>query len=348
MSWTRRRFVTGLSLGAVAAACESASSDDKAGPAPAPPPAKTAPAGGPAKPPSRPPSKPPVNRGYPLRRPYDLQFRDGATYDGDELLLIKNSVVVRLDHKLVEKTRLPVKDVRSFALLPDRSLVVMTNDAVVHVVDDKVVGSQPSWGLQVRSAGSSTEFWSLSMTGSAVRVKLGATKLTPTTSLPENTHDASAESLADGTLVIGHNNGILRVDQTATLYTWSEPADIVSRGPDPMTVWVNVNHEKLVLVKLEKDRVVAKASHALAKGDQFVHSTSNGPLAGGIVAHAVTPSQATFSLVVWDAKKERFRVALDDAPYVSRLAVMSDKRIAALADAPGTSVAFDLATGRRV
>ncbi len=342
MTWTRRRFVVGMSLGAFAPACNQASSDDKTASPPAP---RT----GPAKPSQNSPRKPPVNFGYPLRTPYNNVDRMDATYDGDELLLLRNQTVVRLDAKLVEKTRIPVKGVYSFALLPDRSLVVVTSDSIVHVVNDKVVSSQPTFARRVRSLGSSTEFWGLLLSDSVARTKFGDPKLPPsTTSLPANTHIVTAETLADGALVVDSNDGIRHIDQTITLYKWDQSATILSRGPEPMTVWVNVGHDKLVLAKLEKEHVVVKATYAMRNKDQLVHSTSNGTLAGGIVAHPISTSEAAFTLVVWDAKKERFRVPLDNAPYLYRFVVMSDKRIAALADSPGKNIVVDLATGEPI
>lgn len=269
-------------------------------------------------------------------------------YDGDELLAIVDGTLTRFDDKLAVKARIAIRQVRSFALLPDRSLVVATRDTMSRVVKDKVVATHDVFSVLLRATGSSAELWGIKTSGSAGRIRPDDPDPRFPLQIPANVDVMTAEVLADGGLAFAGNDGIVHIDSAVKLYKWNGGARILSRGAEPRTVWANVAHEKLVLLKLENDRAIEKATHVMPKGDRLMHSTSNGALVGGIVAHSVTASEATFSLVAWDETRERFRAPLDGAQHVGRIAVMSGTRIAALASPPGKMVAFDLATGKPV
>ncbi len=334
-AWNRRRFLHGLGLAGLAAACKRAPSDEAAA-SPAPQ----------AKPKPAPP--PPPAPGEMIDPGYVLVGRAPIVFDGDGMILLRDGTLVRRDKKFAETGTIALTKVKRFALLPDRSLVVITEDkgawSAHHVIGAKVVSSRDATTDTVLADGTSKAYWGLSASW-AEHVDIATGKLVANIHLPENSDPEGAVTLADGSVVMPSNAGIVRVDKTLTTYALPERPKHLSRGPDPKTLWANIGFESLVLLKLEGDKAVAVVTHALPAGDRLIHLTSNGPLAAGIVAHPTTKTRAAASLVVWDRTKEQWRAALGDEPFVGRFAVLSQSRAAVLSLPSGTVRAWNVATG---
>jgi hypothetical protein len=256
--------------------------------------------------------------------------------DGEVLYHLRDGVITQRDAALVENRRLLVKDVTSFAVLGDHSVVALANGRLHRVIDGKVT-SQPSTASAVFAARAPSTWWSLEA-GYFQRSDDG--RHYP----PDNTHLSTAERASDGSLVMANNTAIIRIDDKLSRFAWDEAPLAFGPGPDAMTVWADLDHRELVVLHLDGDAAIVRVRHALRGGEQIVHFSSAGAQAIAVVARTVAPGRATFSLVLFDTKREVWRVSLGEK-RAGYYAVLSPTSAIVLAVPEHTLRAWDRATG---
>lgn len=276
--------------------------------------------------------------------------RSPLTFDGEQLLELRSDSLIRRDAKLAEVARVPFANPQSFALLVDRSVVVLAGEHVHHIVGDKVDSTTESRAKLVLPSASPRVYWEVS--GSAVkRTQIGATSARVDFFLPENAAPMTAQALQDGSLVVSDAEGLLRIDRALAVYAWDNGAEFLAAGPDADTVWAAHGAfeslpSRLVLRHLEKGSATARATHRLAPREELVHASSEGNDAAVIVARSTAANEAALTLIVFDAKGERWRAALGDRTGGYFVAI-SPGRVVVLG-AHGSLRAWHRATGKPV
>jgi hypothetical protein len=142
---------------------------------------------------------------------------------------------------------------------------------------------------------------------------------------------------------------LLRIDRAIATFTWDYRAELLAAGPDANTVWsAHSDFEDLpshlVLRKLAGRTATPVATHKLAAGESFVHVTSAGSDAAAIIASTVRANVAALTLVVFDAKGERWRAPLGDRTG-GYFVALSPTRVVVLG-ARGAVRAWNRATGK--
>ena len=336
--WSRRRFVRGLGLATLATACKRAPST-----------ARTEETG---TAPHRPEPRTPGAREL-LDPGFFSMGRAPLAFDGDELLEVRAGILIRRDASLAEVSRLPIEGVASFAVVRDRSLVVLvktkTGGSVHHVVAGKVEATHSSFADLVLPTASPTSYWAV-QANYVARTQLANGKIDFDVQLPGNRYADTAQVTSDGSLVISSLEGILHVDRELVTYAWNDAPKHLGPGPDATSVWASLTGShggppKLALLKLDGDRATATATHPLAPAEHFVHVTSHGAHAAAIVARTLAPYRAAFSLVVFDVNGERWRAPLVEGSE-GYFAVLSPTRVVVFETRSNALRAFDLATGK--
>ncbi len=335
--WSRRRFVTGLGLATLATACKRATNTtrtEETGVAP-----------------HRQEFATPGAREL-LDPGYFSMGRAPLAFDGDELLEVRDGVLIRRDASLAEASRLPIEGVRSFAVLRDRSLVVLAEPKtgprnVHHVVAGKIEATHESTADLVLAADAPASYWAVASYW-VERVQLATNTAADHLYLPENSNSYMTEVTSDGSLVVPNLYGILHIDHEISTYAWEVRPDQLAAGPDAKTVWARLSPTyggpfKLVLLKLEGHRATAIATYPMPAEQHLVHLSGNGTHAAIIMARTLEPRRAEFTLVVYDPKGERWRTPLGEGGFLS---VVSPTRVVVLAAFTNELRAFDLATGK--
>ncbi|MEO8845218.1 MAG: hypothetical protein ABI591_05870 [Kofleriaceae bacterium] len=330
MIWTRRSFLSGLGLATLAAACR------REGPAPD----------------RRPP---PLPGGTDLVDPgWDpVHGRAPFQCDGDELVELFDGALIRRDAKRAELWRVAIADARSFAVLPDHSVVVLaepkTGRVVHHVIDGKLASTQPHHADTILPMTSPTSYWAVSSW--VEQVDLVGTAKHDQVPLPENTNVYASDVLSDGSIAMANLWGILRFAPALTTFKWDKgnPSH-VGAGPDATTVWA-ASSPHIMLASLANDRATPVATHTLVAGEELVHFAGKGAHAAAIIAHTVGPHRAACSLVVYDQSRELWRAPLGEhrSAWVALSATRVAARLGAIDHAsslaPGLLRSWDLATG---
>jgi hypothetical protein len=328
--WTRRGFLSSLGLATLAAACR------REGPTPD------------RRPPPLPGGRDLVDPGWdPVNGRAPFQF------DGDELVELFDGALVRRDAKRAEIGRVAIADARSFAVLPDHSVLVLadtkTGRAVHHVIAGKLASSQPHNEQVVLPMTSSTSYWAVSIW--VEQVDLVGTAKHLQVPLPENTNVYASDVQSDGSIVMANLWGILRFDPALTTFKWDKGnMSYVGAGPDATTVWV-ASHPNIMLASLANDRATPVATHTLAHGEELVHFAGKGAHAAAVIAHTVAPWRAACTLVVYDQTRELWRAPLGE--HRSAWVAMSPTHVAvrlsaldrASSLAPNLLRVWDLASG---
>ncbi|MFN0248476.1 MAG: hypothetical protein ACKV2T_16405 [Kofleriaceae bacterium] len=328
MTWDRRSFVTGLGVAVLASACKRAT------------------------PTSHTDELTPPNPGDPIDPGFHSVGRSPLVADGEGWIELGDGVVIRRDAKLAETGRIAIEGGRSVAVLADRSLIVCATSAgsriANHVAGNAIASSHASTADWVLPTESADAYWAV---GSRWidRVAIGGTA-TRQYPLPENSYPFSAAVTSDHRVVIANLYGILRTDPELATFAWENPPSHLGAGPDASLVWASLNPWKngpahVALVKLDGAAASAIAKHALPAGEAIVHFSGNGAVAVATTARSLAPSRAAFSLVAYDSKGERWRVALgeDSQGYYT---AMSATRVVVLAKPSNALRSWDLATGK--
>lgn len=305
--WDRRQFLTGLGLATLDACTPTAPTplEPKPGPAPRLPPADAAPADA------------TMAFGEPLDPGFRRMGRSPLLFDGEDLLELASTGLVRRDGKLVETVRVPLRSPQSLALMVDRSLVVLAGDQVHHVVNGVVSLTVASRAKLVLPTDSAKVYWAVAPT-TVKRTELGDTGAKVDFFLPENAAAMTAQVTSDGRLLVADLESVLRIDRAIERFAWDSRAELLAAGPDGDTVWcahpaLDSLPARLVLRVLAKSGARPRATHSLAPGEAFVHTSSAGTDVAAIVARTVGANEAALSLVVFDANGERWRAALGDS-----------------------------------
>ncbi|MGE5186512.1 MAG: hypothetical protein ACM31C_30860 [Acidobacteriota bacterium] len=333
--YNRRRFVTGLGLATIAAACKRvpvATRDDKPGvaPAPAPPaPARQTPE--------------PVDTGFAR-----VDGRAHLVLDHDDVVELRRDTLIRRNGSLAVTSQIAMEDARDFAVLADRSVVLLAwgkNHAVHHIVNGKSVGKQPIMPDAVLPSASVSAYWAVGPWIARVDVATG--KQDKSVWLPDNTYGVTAVTASDGSVLVASLHGILRVERELTTYQWDEPASHLGPGPAADLVWA-AREPRLSLLKLEGGKATETAKLALAHGESLLHFTGKGDHAAATIAHTVAPHRAACALVVYDTHGEKWRASLGE--YRTCVAALSATRVAvaAVGDTARLLRVWDLATGKQL
>ena len=355
--WTRRRFLTGLGLATVAVGCKraprssteeiavgsSATVSDAAG---------SNLAGSNAVGSAQPPGPTP-GAGDLIQPGFFRVGRSPLAFDGEELVELGKDALIRRTASLAEISRTAFSKPRSFAVLRDHSVLVLTDEKtatrrVHHVVAGKVATTHDSLADLVFPTASPTAYWAVG-SSTVKRTEIGTSEDHADVFLPENTYPDTAAVASDGSLVMSNLYGILRIDRALVTYKWANNPNHLGPGPDADTVWAGLGPirkepSKVALLKLAGDRATEIAAHALAPGEELVHATGSGPFAAAIVARSLGAHRAAFTLIVYDAKGERWRASLGEVSG-AYFAVLSPTRVVVLAPT-NTLRAWDVATGK--
>lgn len=346
--WDRRQFITGLGLATLGACKRAPTSTVEPTAPPVTPPIDSMP------PPvdAEPDANNPTRSGEPINPGYLRMGRSPLQFDGEELLELRQAALIRRTAALAEMWTIPFAGPQSFAVLQDRSIVVSTDGSgerkVHHVVGDKIAISTASRAKFVLPTASPNVFWAVAAK-TLKRTEIGSTSERVDFFLPENAHPMTAQALSDGSIVMAENESLLRFDRTMTKLAWDDPAEFLAAGPDATSVWSahsagDPQPAHLVLRKLAGGTAKAVALHKLAEGEQFVHLSSAETDAAAIVAKSVRANEAALTLIVFDAKGERWRAALGDRSGGSFVA-LSPTRVVVLAD-KGVLRVWNRATGK--
>ncbi len=343
--WDRRQFLTGLGL-ATLGACKRAPTANVE------PPASPKPLSAPPIDSMPPDANKPTAFGEPLDPGFRRMGRSPLAFEGEELLELAPDGLIRRNAALAEIARVPLADPQSFAVLQDRSILVLTvhdgDTRVHHVVGDKVVTTTDSRAKLVLPTSSPKLYWAIAPT-TVKRTNLGSTDPKVDFFLPENTDSMTAQVASDGSVVMSHIEGLLHIDRAMSKFVWDYPAEFLAAGSEPNTVWsAHSDFEALpahlVLRKLAGATATAIATHKLAAGEQFVHLSSAGTDAAAIVARTVRANEAALTLIVFDAKGERWRTPLGDRTS-GYFVALSPTRAVVLASR-GVMRAWNRATGK--
>jgi hypothetical protein len=268
--------------------------------------------------------------------------------DGADLYELYDHTLFRRDNSLVERSRVVIENAMDFTVLPDHSVIVLASTkgyVVHHVVAGRVVATVPSPASRILATKTPSAYLSIDSWISRVDLATGVSG--PWIVLPDSlgTHLWSAEALPDGSVVMGSNAGILRIDQQVETYEFGSVQNLAP-GPTPDSVWANADN-KVVLLQLANGRATPIATHVVPTGDTLVHLSSNGPLAAACIAHPLSATRATSTLVVYDAKGERWRTAVGE--YETCVTVMSATRVVVQAAAQTELLrSYDVATGKPI
>ncbi len=321
--WTRRQFVTGLGAAAFAAACDHGDPKQTAHESHRPGPRDLTDAG------------------------WDpIKGRALFGFDGDDLVEVIGRSLVRRDAQLAERWRVELGRPRSFAVLPDHSVLVLSDARsgrlVRHVIEGKVASSQTSFAdtLLCKSAGS---YWSI---GTFVEeIELAGVPKHLGLHVPDNSYIYQSDSLADGSAAIANLRGILRFDQTVETFEWAQQAWHLGRATDPSTVWASymdgTTGATVALVALAGGEVKPIATHVLK--DNLVHCAAEGTWAAAVTAKTIAPTRAACTLIVVDRSGEKWRAPLGE--HRTCTVAISATRVA-VRSAPDALRVWDLATGR--
>ncbi len=345
MTWSRRQFSAALGLAPVLA-CDrgtrGASKEAVTGVAPTVPERTVAPA--------------PPSMHYQPAGPYYSRADGPApfSFDGEELLEIRDGVLIRRDAALMEVSRLPLTDVTSFAVLRDRSLVVLVDPAAgpprVHqVVDGRSKASYESHGKLLAPTEKLDEIWIVDHRHVS-REQFGTDKLAGML-VPNLTHPIPLNmppgfaALADGTIAVSSTTAILLADAVKlSSYAWTGGSRYLGPGPALRTLWSSENVDKIVLVKLEGTEAKVIARHALKPDEVILHLAGSGDHAAAVIARTGT-AQSEFTLVVYTVKGEHWRAPLG-GPRQIFYAALSASRVVVRSNPPYLLRAWDLATGK--
>jgi hypothetical protein len=267
-------------------------------------------------------------------------------FDGDDLLELADRSLVRRDPQLAERWRLPFDRLRSFVVLADHSVLVLTdapNGRLVHrVVEGKVATSQPSFAdtLLARTAGS---YWSVGTFVEEVELA-GAAKHEPM-HVPENSYVYQSDALADGSVAMANLWGILRFDRTVETFTWARQASHLGRATDAGTVWASYMDgtagATVALLALANGAVKTIATHLIR--DDLVHCAAEGAYAAAVTAKTIAATRAACTLVVVGRDGETWRAPLGE--HRTCTVSISATRVA-VRSAPDSLRVWNLATGR--
>lgn len=276
-------------------------------------------------------------------------------FDGTDLLEIRDGALIRRDASLAEVSRLPLKDVTSFAVLRDRSLVVRVDPAdrspqLHHVIAGKSAASYDTKRKHLAPTEKPNELWQVDPQG-VDRDEIGTNKevafLLPVAShaLPNGTSPEFA-ALADGTLAISNMVEILHADaKTLARYAFDGACRHLAPGPEPRTLWINDNFRSIVLARLEGTTAKVIARHALPPGETILHLAGSGDHAVVVIAQTTEPAPTVFELAAYTVQGERWRVPLT-SPRQTFFAALSATRVVVRAGPQYLLRAWDLATGK--
>ena len=277
------------------------------------------------------------------------------SFDGDELLEVRDGVLIRRDAALAEISRLPLTDVTSFAVLRDRSLVVLVKPAaslprVHHVVAGRSKASYASHGKLLAPTENLNEIWVVD-DRHVSREQFGTDNLTGmmvpnvTHVLPQNMGPGFA-ALPDGTIAVSSNTAILHADATKlSSYTWTGDSEHLAPGPGPRTLWTSANFDTVALVSLEGTEAKVIARHALKPDETILHLAGAGEHTAAVIARTSETAPVEFTLAVYTTKGEQWRAPLG-GPRQLFYAALSATRVVVRAEPQYLLRAWDLATGK--
>ncbi|MBS1123060.1 MAG: hypothetical protein H6Q90_5288 [Deltaproteobacteria bacterium] len=277
------------------------------------------------------------------------------SFDGDELLEVRDGVLIRRDAALAEISRLPLTDVTTFTVLRDRSLAVRVAPAagaplLHHLVAGRSKASYASHGKLLAPTEKPNELWEVD-DRSVSREQFGTDKLAGmlvpnvTHPLPENTLPGFA-AFSDGTIAVSNITAILHADATKlSSYTWAGGSRHLAPGPGPRTLWASDNFDKIALVSLEGTEAKPIARHSLKPDEVLLHLAGSGDHAAAVIARTPDTGPTEFTLAVYTTKGEQWRAPLD-SPRQIFYAALSATRVIVRAEPQFLLRAWDLATGK--
>jgi len=275
------------------------------------------------------------------------------SFDGDELIELRDGIMIRRDAALAELSRLPLTDVTSFAVLRDRSLVVLVAPAAgpprVHrVVAGLSTASYESHGKHLAPTEKPNEIWVVD-DRDVSREQFETAGMIPNVvhPLPSNMSRGFV-ALPDGTVAVSSTTAILHASSTKlTSYAWAGGSKHLALGPRPRTLWAssNNNQNTIALVTLEGTEAKLIVRHALKPDEVLLHLAGSGEHAAAVIAHTSEPAPPEFALVVYTAKGEQWRVPLG-GPRQTFYAAVSATRVVVRSNPPYLLRAWDLATGK--
>ena len=301
----------------------------------------------------------------PTKEPMHVQHERGFSpifgpapfaFDGEELLENSDGALIRRDTALAELSRLPLKQVTSFAILRDRSLAVVAEARLHHVIGNEVAASYGPSRAIVLPTESAVELWQLNARGVS-RDRFGEGKaaklLMPTAvySFPEGNLPGVA-SLADGSIAVSNQSAILHADaHSLKSYSWDGYSRHLAPGPEPRTLWASHGLDKVALVRLEGANVRTLAMHSLRPTETIVHMAGSGEHAAVVVASPTGDATlVAFALVLFNARGEQWRSALAEKPRYFMVAMSATRvvlRFSSVPPQPSYELrAWDLASGK--